>query len=469
LSSSSVVSSVISWLENNKNRRFFAFCHINVPHYPYPKNDEEKEFLGDKEEADIERMRNKLKKYSGHQNYSPSGWDQNELEILQGFYDCNLKEADKCVGLIYNKLKELNLDKNTVIIITADHGENLGEHGSFGHGGLPFDSVIKVPLIIIYPPLIPKGVKVDGLTESVDIAPTIINACGIKLPFDKSMDGVNLLEFIQNQNSGKSAVFTPESIRTARYKYISVIGALYDVQKDPGEKVNIARENPLIIEELQDSFKKSMQPYLEHYEAAKRKGTPDYPFYFTLNSFKISPRDALEFTNSELYNNTLVSSEETLLKKPYLLRSCSGPRDCGILINPNADSYPVLTLESHLPNGTYHIFILLESLHDTSPFPELFLDFHFRFNKLKPFSSPYRVNFERNYGRSYCYLDLGEIRVNKELFSVEFKPKPLYTKFYVLRYIKFVPKGCKESEEVEELDNEEFRKEKERLKSLGYL
>jgi len=90
---------------------FFAFIHIWSPHAPYLKKNEEKEFLEDRDIFDIEMVRKKINKCYYQNNNSIEGWEQKELDILQGLYDGNLKQADAYVGEIYNKLKQLGLEE----------------------------------------------------------------------------------------------------------------------------------------------------------------------------------------------------------------------------------------------------------------------------------------------------------------------------------------------------------------------
>lgn len=466
-----IISSLISWVEKNKEEKFFICCHIMSPHEPYSPKDDEKEFFTDAENDDVERARKKITRCIDKRDDSTAGWNQNELYILNGLYDSKLKQADKWVGSIYDKLKELNLEKNTLIIISSDHGKNLGEHNLFGHGSPTWDSVIKVPLIIVYPPLIPPGIKVRGLTESVDIMPTITDACGIKLPRGKSMDGVSLLKFIRNPDSAKKAVFATNSIRTKKYKYISDPESgsflyVYDLDKDPGEEKNIASDKPLIRKKLQNRLERSMKPYSNRYEATKRINPPYFPFYFTISCFKITSMDIIE--RREYYiENTTSFLNETSLQEPCLF-NLKNPEKNFFFIPKGGLSYPT-TFSTNLPSGTYRIFVLLESLSEVSFFPQQ-LGFQFRFNPQNSFNFPYKIDLiRRSTGTSYCYLDLGETQVNEDNFSVEVKFQPLDNKPYIIHHIKFVPKGCQEEKQTEEFNEEELRRRIENLKSLGYL
>lgn len=444
------------------------------PHTPYFPEDDEKEFFADAKNEDFERAREKITRWIETAQISAKGWDQNELYVLNGLYDSKLKRGDKLVGSIYDKLKELNLEKNTLIIISADHAENLGEHDIFGHGTLPWDTVIKVPLIIVYPPLIPSGIKVKGLTESVDIMPTIINACGIKLPRGKSMDGVSLLKFIRNPGSGKKAVFSIDSIRTEKYKCmfdpnVGDSNHLYDLDKDPGEEKNIAFENPLIFEKYRQRLEASMKPYHDRFEETKKTSPPDYPFYFSIFRFRITSMGIIKREEGEI-KDTANFLNETSLQEPLLLFR-RAPERSFLFIPKNGLSSPI-ALSTKLPNGAYYIFVLLESLSEVPLSPQQ-LGFQFRFNPQNSFNFPYKINSIEEEKESeiskYWYLDLGEIQVNEESFFLEFKFQPLDNKQYIMHFIKFVPVAMQKENQTKEFNEEDSIEQGERIKSLGYL
>jgi arylsulfatase A-like enzyme len=457
-----------TWLEKNKNGRFFIYWHIVLPHYPYNPKNEEKEFLSDIEASDIEKVRAKSLNYKEKADdfKSAVGWNENELDILRRLYDGNLKHADKLLGSLFDKLKELSLEKNTLIVISADHGENLGEHGYLQHGGPPFDSVTKIPLIIVYPPIVPAGIKADSLSESIDIMPTILDICGIRLPFGKSMDGISLLKSIHNPKRGKTAVFTNRSIRTKKYKFMRIQNALYDIEKDPGEEQDIAKDNPLIIEELRVRFWKSMRPHLKRQKTTINASLLNFPFYFPISNFSIELKHKIRPRENYINNSTAIL-DNTSLEEPCLFNSDENKES--FLYIPNANEYPLITFATSLPNGTYQVLILLETL-PNEPFSLQRYYFNFRFNNFGPFITTYKGILARKLPRpSFYYFDLGKTQIKNRNFSLEVQLLPQNNKPYIIRHIKFVPKGCLDIIQAKELNEEEIRKRIENLKSLGYL
>ena len=164
---------------------------------------------------------------------------------------------DETVGAIVAKLREKNLTKNTVIIFTSDNGFYLGEHGLAGKWFMHEES-IRLPLVI-YDPRLPsrlRGRKVKELVLNIDIAPTIFDLAGVRIP--KSVQGKSLEPLIQGKKVAWRHDFLyehrfthpripkTEGVRTERWTYTRytsitpVYEELFDLRNDPGERHNLA-------------------------------------------------------------------------------------------------------------------------------------------------------------------------------------------------------------------------------------
>jgi len=459
-----IISALIPWIEKNKKRKFFIYCHIMSPHEPYPPKEEDKEFLPDKAGSSVDALRKKFYARTGPRAH---GWSGDELRILRGLYDGNLKHTDRWIGTLHRKLGELELDQKTLLIITADHGENLGEHGLLGHSGQPFDSVTHIPLIMAYPPLIPAGVRVTGLTEAVDIMPTILEICMIDLPKSKSMDGVSLLGLIRDPKDDREFVFTKDSIRSESYKYMISEGLLYDLKKDPRETRNIVKQSPLAAERLKEKFENAMRPYKKRYEKSIRETQPAFPFYFRIKDFKIAPKDVFE--TSWVNGDMAVILEKASPSKPWLLNR-NFSRTGGLFCLPGNGLPPTLTLSARLPEGSYQVSVLLGSAGKIRLPPEK-AGFRFRFDSNNtPFACPKLIEFAREQnGLFYYHFRLGKTRVEQEKFQLQFHFRPLKERPYLIRHVQFSPARGRGKEAPKAPDEEELRRRTEQLKSLGYL
>jgi arylsulfatase A-like enzyme len=104
-----------------------------------------------------------------------------DLNYYINLYDAAIRYADDCIGDLIDKLKELGLDRKT--IISADHGESLGEHGEyFTHGFNLYDELVKVPLVVRFCSLEPASKRIDTQVGLVDLMPTILELTGAKEP-----------------------------------------------------------------------------------------------------------------------------------------------------------------------------------------------------------------------------------------------------------------------------------------------
>ncbi len=179
---------------------------------------------------------------------NPDALSSEEVALYINLYDASIKYVDNAVGKLIDELRKLKMENDTVLIITADHGEELGEHKKFGQYVL-YEGAIHVPLII-YLPRHQEGITVRQQVSHLDLAPTILDLQGI----DKvgSFQGKTLLPLIRGKavstediisisidhTSGERAF----SCRSGSWKFIMNENGgeeLYNLQSDPAETMNL--------------------------------------------------------------------------------------------------------------------------------------------------------------------------------------------------------------------------------------
>jgi arylsulfatase A-like enzyme len=173
---------------------FFLFLNYMEPHLEYGPPKFVEEFVSSQIDIDQDPW-----KYV----FDLEQKTDKDFEILQGLYDAELKYVDWRMGKILNRLKENNQYDNSIIIVTSDHGENIGEHGLMDHQYCLYNTLLHVPLIIKYPGNLQKEIS-DRITTPVstlDLFPTICSVCGIDV--ENSFDGEVLP---QRTESGKRYV-----------------------------------------------------------------------------------------------------------------------------------------------------------------------------------------------------------------------------------------------------------------------
>jgi arylsulfatase A-like enzyme len=238
---------------------FFLYVHFLEPHSPYDPSPQDDLFHSDAypylsdEGYDL---------YHGGLFRLAMVGDEKAIERLYQLYDGKIHSIDRNVGEILDRLRSLGLDGNTYVLLTSDHGELLYSHPddflTFDHRSL-YDTALHIPLIVAGPG-IPAGQMRAGLGSNVDTAPTLLALAG--LPALPGAEGQSLVPLIQGAtDSLNRSVFAEEdmeiplrSVRTDRYKLIRNFWTgeqqLFDLQKDPGELHDTAREDRATVDLL---------------------------------------------------------------------------------------------------------------------------------------------------------------------------------------------------------------------------
>src|SRR5713226_2191375 len=247
--SGNVVADVtLDWLSKNYQKKFFLWMHLYDPHYPYrpppPYRDEYKDRL----------------------------------------YDGEIAFADAQVGRLIRFLKEKGLYRNTLIVLTGDHGESLGEHGEKTHGFFIYNATLHVPVIFH----LPGGVSAKTMPELVslaDLMPTVLKALKIEAP--PQVQGRNLLPLMAPRKEDESRslygeTFLPRlhfnwselrGVETGNYHFIDAPKPeLYDLTKDPGETQNLLPQKKAVGEEMQAKLAALIREYSAGQEMAQKTG-----------------------------------------------------------------------------------------------------------------------------------------------------------------------------------------------------
>jgi arylsulfatase A-like enzyme len=211
-----VVKTALGWLADERVRKqkqpFFMFLNLNEAHSPYlpPKGFEDAaSFLpAGYAVQDLEAG------YFGHAkdrktfNLGDRDLLDHEVEIQQALYDGLILYQDQLLGQLFQGLRDMQLMEDTLIVITADHGEEFNEQGRFGHQLTLADRLLHVPLIMRYPSLLPAGTRVPDMVSLVDIFPTVLGilerSTEASLPSHPDLDaleGFNLLELILGESA----------------------------------------------------------------------------------------------------------------------------------------------------------------------------------------------------------------------------------------------------------------------------
>lgn len=262
----------IDWLKKNKDKKFFMFLHGYDAHgqFTLPQKGEfiPKDYTGPFTGSPMEEAKLREEQLTQPLDLSPQ-----DVDFWKGVYDSKILEGDRRFASFWKEVENMGLDKNTIIIILSDHGEEFYEHKGIDHGHSLYDELVHVPLVFKIPGM-KGGVKITQQVTSIDIAPTLLDVLGIKpnKQYASQLRGKSLWPIIKGQEESEEDVYLEtdyrdfthkRGIRTANgWKYILTLESgtqeLYNLNEDPGEQVNLAETNKDIAATLEKKVKDHM-------------------------------------------------------------------------------------------------------------------------------------------------------------------------------------------------------------------
>ena len=243
-----VADQALDWVAKNYQKKFFLWMHLYDPHYPY---------------------------------HPPSPYSE---EYRDRPYDGEIAFADAQVGRLIRELKEKGVYQNTVIVLTGDHGESLGEHGEKTHGFFIYNVTLHIPTVIRLPQG-PSGQTISALVSLSDLMPTVLSYLKIDVP--PEVQGRNLLPLLSATRKDEARSLYSESFlprlhfnwselrgaETENYHFIDAPKPeLYDLSVDPGETNNLYTQKKAVAEEMRAKLTALIQQYGTGQELARRTG-----------------------------------------------------------------------------------------------------------------------------------------------------------------------------------------------------
>jgi choline-sulfatase len=193
---SNVFGEAQSWIEKNKDNRFFVYIQTIDPHVPYDPPDRYlKMYDPAPYHGQVKNRRTHLMLDEAKKNPKKYKFTKRDEERIEALHDGEISYHDEYLGKFLVKLRELGLDENTIIVVTSDHGEEFQEHGSWGHGHSVYQELLHVPLLFRWPGVIPANQRVGPVVSTMDIGPTVLEATGLAIP--EAFEGRSLLGFMR--------------------------------------------------------------------------------------------------------------------------------------------------------------------------------------------------------------------------------------------------------------------------------
>jgi len=161
-------------LDSADRRPLFAFINLIEPHSPYTSGAEHREDFV--RHADLELVNNQWRSYyAGEVRFDPR-----ELEQLGDVYDAGLRHVDELVGALVASLRAHGVLERTVLVVTSDHGENLGEHEHLDHVFSLYEPTVRIPLLARHPGSFAAGARVEGPVQLTDVYFTLLGIAGLE-------------------------------------------------------------------------------------------------------------------------------------------------------------------------------------------------------------------------------------------------------------------------------------------------
>ena len=252
-SAASTTDAALKWLKSVGDKPYFMVVHYFDPHLIYLPPDEFRAKFADPLDrgSDCLKFGNQDDMTSVRRN--ETRLDEATIKRLEKLYNGEVAYVDREVGRLLDFVRKPGSKRQTIIVVTADHGEEFFDHGSFEHGHTVYQELLHVPLIMAGLD-IPKGMVVDQLVGLVDVAPTLCDLAGVEIPADFSgqtllpaMEGSPLLEraVLSEGNMWGPSLF---SLNEGKHKLIRLPSGycLYDLENDPGERNNLLLSKPEI-------------------------------------------------------------------------------------------------------------------------------------------------------------------------------------------------------------------------------
>jgi arylsulfatase A-like enzyme len=272
------VEEPIRWIREFAESRepFFIFLNFNTSHMPYDPAPGHRELF-----VDDTRSQERVAYLEGMKGdvLGIHGLDPEDFEIMRELYAAELHMVDWDLGRVLTALESSGLLEETLVIVTGDHGENIGEQGVVGHSLGMYEPTLRVPLILRFPERFPPGAVRDELVSLVDVMHTVLDVCGISADDQsgaiesRSLSGarheprgfvvaeadrpLHMLELVNRVVPERlSAIDHPvRAIRSGSHKLVWNDDQgleLFDLEADPAEAVNLSGELPAVQQRLLD-------------------------------------------------------------------------------------------------------------------------------------------------------------------------------------------------------------------------
>ncbi len=275
-----LADAAMSFIERNKARPFFCYVPFNACHSP------------------MQAPQDLFEKYRG------LGFEPKDAAVY-----AMIENLDRNVGRMLQKLDQLGLAGNTIVLFTTDNGPNTARYngGMRGGKGSVFEGGLRVTCFLRWPDKLKAGSRIAEITQHVDVLPTLLELAGVPLPKGPPLDGLSLVPLLQGEASpwpqrtlfditgrggkdGDPIREYPGTARTPTHRWVhdGKQAMLFDLRNDPGEKTNLAAQQP----ELAAALQKDYLAWFHEVTAATKGKVARFPITLTEGTDLLIPNAA---------------------------------------------------------------------------------------------------------------------------------------------------------------------------------
>ena len=261
-------------LQNSADQPFFAWFHLENAHYPLIPKDP----LRYQKPGSLRRSFT----LEDHAKFPRSGdLSPAEIEEITALYDAAIRDVDEEIAGLLTALNEQGALDHTIVVVTADHGEQIAQHGMALEHFAPYDEVLHVPLMVLWPEHVPPQIRIQSRVQLIDLMPTLLSLAGIPRP--PNLDGRDLSDALQGREPADAPAYAELAAKVfvqyrgdeqllfspggafiqlpngARSSFADV--ELYDLKSDPNEHHNLIEQNA----SRADAALTALKPLLEQW------------------------------------------------------------------------------------------------------------------------------------------------------------------------------------------------------------
>lgn len=261
--------------QNDGKRPFMLWSSFIAPHPPLDVPEKWADLYKDVKLPSVKKTITPISELAEEQRDTTDYPSEKYLQRARELYMAAISFVDYNIGKIIQQLKDMGEYDNTLIIFTSDHGELLGDYGTY-QKFLPYDGSARIPFIARYPERIEAGSKDERFVDLNDLLPTFLDVAKVTYPNPEILPGESILvkhgakdrtvQYLEYSHGNKRWV----SIRNRRYKYNYYYGGakeeLFDMLQDPDETKNLLFENSSYgIRNIADELKEQLIAYEKKY------------------------------------------------------------------------------------------------------------------------------------------------------------------------------------------------------------